>query len=337
MKNKHSKHILTYREHLYSLVLLCFSSLLASCDSSNQTEIVDLDDQLTEQQLAQLKQDDQRERDHKVLRFGFDLRSSPKEDSRQYLPFLRYLESATGYEFELHFTGKGRSIVEDLGVGKVQFAAVGAVSYVHGEIKYGVNNLVRGLNHEKKALYQSMIVVHPDSTVKSITELRNQRFAFGSIDSTQGHLIPRIVLGEHGISLDDLSSHEYTGSHLNCANAVVSNKADACGMQDTMAKSMQKQGLVRILHESSYYPSSGIAVNADVPAEVIARVKQALLDFDPAGKHKMDLYNWHKTEMPNGFANADDEDYNNLRKWLLKLDLISLFDFSIGLTGKASS
>jgi len=104
-----------------------------------------------------------------------------------------------------------------------------------------------------------------------------------------------------------------------------------------MAKSMQKQGLVRILHESDYYPSSGIAVNADVPEEIMAKVKQALLDFDPVGKHKMELYNWHKTEMPNGFTHANRQDYKNLKNWLIKLDLLSLFDFSIGLDDKATS
>ena len=41
-----------------------------------------------------------------------------------------------------------------------------------------------------------------------VEQLRGRRFAFGSVSSTQGHLIPRIVMLEHGIRLADLGSAE---------------------------------------------------------------------------------------------------------------------------------
>jgi phosphonate transport system substrate-binding protein len=127
---------------------------------------------------------------------------------------------------------------------------------------------------------------------------------------------------EHGLSLDDFSAYAYTGSHQNCVNAVVAGKYDACGMQDTMAEDMARQGLVRILYSSSYYPSSGIAAHQDVSMDVVKRVRQALLEFDPQGRHKEGLYHWDKTEMPQGFIEAMDADYKNLREWMLHFDLL---------------
>jgi len=311
-----------FRQHLLSVLLLWLSALLVACDASTDTELVDLEDQVSDEELVQFAVSPPKGTDYKTLCFGFDLRASPLEDSRQYLPFLNYLQASTGYTFELRFTPKGSSIIDDLGSGKVHFAAIGAVSYIQGNKKHGLISLARGLNRQNKAVYKSMIVVHPDSSIKTMADLKARRFTFGSVDSTQGHLIPRIILGENGITLDDLSSYEYTGSHLNCANAVVSRKSDACGMQDTMARTMQQQGLVRILHESDYFPSSGIVVNPNVPPEIIARVKQALINFEPTGKHKNGLYHWAMTEMPNGFTSSSDEDYQELRKWLINLGLI---------------
>lgn len=293
--------------------------LVMSCDSDSSKTVVDLDDLVDDKVLLSVPNPDQ-----DILYFGFDLRASPQEDSRQYQPFLRYLEKSTGYKFKLRFTSKNSSIIDELGAGKVHFAAVGAVSYIQGREKYGIDSLVLGLNAMDKAKYQSMIVVSPTSKVKKLTDLKNKRFAFGSISSTQGHLIPRILLQEQGINLGDLAAYKYTGSHQVCAEAVISYKYDACGMQDTMALGMQKQGLLKIIHTSRYYPSSGIAANQGLSSTIISNVKNALLNFDPNGKDKAGLFHWSKTEMPNGFVESKKEDYSELRKWLIEFNLLEL-------------
>ena len=247
--------------------------------------------------------------------FGFDQRSSLLEDAKQYLPFLDYLNRATGYNFKLRFTPQSSSIVDALGQGNVHFAAIGAVSFLEAELRYGIIPLVRGVNIDGRTEYQSIVIVRPDSEIEDIAALKGKRLAFGSINSTQGHLIPRIVLAEHGVSLEDLGSHTYTGSHFNCADAVIKGQADACGMQDTMARSLADQGFVKILYESAHFPSSGIAAHKGVPAAVLDSVRKALLDFDPTGRDQPGLYRWTSTEMPLGFEVALSSDYRELKKW----------------------
>ena len=255
--------------------------------------------------------------------FGFDLRASPEEDARQYLPFLRYLSDATGYHFTLRFTPEGGDVADELGRGGIQFAAVGASSYIQAHERWGVVPMVRGINSQGRAEYQSVIVVAPDSRIRSVAELRGKRFAFGDYNSTQGHVIPRIVLEEFGVALDELQSHVYTESHRACVNTVLAGEADACGMQDTMANDMAQQGLVRVLYTSRFYPSSGIAANTDVPIHVRRSVIEALLDFDPQGEDKAGLYHWDQTEMPNGFLVASPQDYDELRGWMIRFGLLS--------------
>ena len=255
--------------------------------------------------------------------FGFDLRAGPQEDARQYLPFLDYLEKATGYQIKLKFTPTNSSIIDELGQGNIHFAAIGADTYLKAHEAYGVTSLVRGKNQLSEASYRSMIVVSPDSSIKSIKDIKNKRFAFGNINSTQGHLIPRIILTKNNIALNNLAAYEYTGSHRNCANAVITQKYDACGLQDTMALALSKKGQVKILHKSRYYPSSGIAANVNVDKDILNKMLNALLKFDPLNKHKSNLYNWHKTEMPKGFEIAKPSDYAELREWSIKLGMLS--------------
>lgn len=305
---------------LRQLFLICFTlasmlPLLVACGGpGNEGQ---RDRRLSDQELAELSA--RKNQDHGAYYFGFDLRASPQEDARQYLPFLAYLKRATGYDFELRFTAKGEDIIDDLGSDKVQFAAIGAVGFIEANRRYGARILVRGINASGESASRSYFVVQPDSPIQRIEDLRRQRLAFSSKTSTQGFLIPRIMLYQHGLRLKDLGGYIFTGSHQNCADAVVSQRADACGMQGILAQRLAEQGLVRVLHRSGFYPSSGIVANNQVPEEIVAKVRQALLAFEPAGRDAEGLYAWERTEMPLGFEAARAEDYQELEQWMQKL------------------
>jgi phosphonate transport system substrate-binding protein len=292
---------------------------------------VDSKDLLTEDELQQLQsptdntntQRDISSPKQQVYYFGFDLRASPQEDAAQYVPFLDYLARTTGYQFKLHFTPKNSTTADELGQNKTQFAAMGAGSFLNADIHYGARALVRGVNKLGKAEYRSFFVVRPNSPIKSITDIRGHSLAFGGKDSTQGHIIPRIVLKNNGVKLEDLSKYTYTGSHQNCAEAVVSGKFEVCSMQDQLAQKLAAQGQLRIIHKSAYYPSSGIVANRFVDNDVVEKVRQALLDFEPTGKDSEEMYHWDRTEMPHGFTTAKNTDYDYLRRGTIELGLIS--------------
>jgi len=304
---------------LLILLVLPLSLLLGACSPSEEIPQIDLSIRVDDQTAATQFKDNHTH--NSVLQFGFDLRGSPQEDARQYLPFLDYLSRTTGHSFKLHFTAPHGNIVDELGTGIVQFAAIGASSYLEARERYGAIALVRGVNSQGLAEYQSVLVVRPESAIERVSELRGRRMAFGPPNSTQGHLIPRIILKKHGLTLKDLAAYRYTDSHQACANAVISGKYDACGMQDTMGRSLANKGLVRILYTSDYFPSSGIAANPALPAALVEKVTAALLAFDPQGRHSDGLYHWERTEMANGFTAAMEGDYDSLFYWLVEFGI----------------
>lgn len=257
--------------------------------------------------------------------FSFDLRTSPQQDARQYQGLIDYLNERTGYHFELRFTPRDGSLAKQLEDGTIHLAAVGAVTYLQAAAQQsGLIPLVRGKNSQNKARYRAVFVVRPDSPIRRIDELRGRSLAFGAVDSTQGHLIPRIMLAQQGVTLNQLEKYEYTGSHKNCAEAVLSRRFDACGLQDTLAERLVKENQLRILAQSNDYPSSGIVASPALPVDVRVKVLQALLDFDPLRREKSRLYQWERSEMPNGFVVANPGDYDELKQWLERLNLLSM-------------
>ncbi len=249
-----------------------------------------------------------------TLFFGFDLRLDPKEDIRIYTPFLEYLEKATGKHFSIKFTEKYEDTGENLVKGVTHFAAIGSLSYVVGKEKYGnsIKYLVSGVNTEGEPRYYAAIFTRPESNIQDIKDLKGKSFAFGSKMSTQGHLIPRKMLEDEGITLNDLSHYAYTGSHIETVRAVLNGEYDAGGIQDNLAQRLAAEGKVKILKISKPYPSSLIAFNGSVDSKTVEAVRFALLAFEPTGRHKDMLVDWDKTEMPYGFTRVNESEFYNV-------------------------
>ena len=253
---------------------------------------------------------------------GFDRRLEPKEDVRQIASLAHWLQRRTGFSWRVYVSPRGASIVDDLCKGKADFAAVGTISYLQANHRCGAHILVRGLNTQEQDTYRAAIIVPPDSALNAISDLHGHSFAFGAPNSTQGHLIPRLMLQQAGLSLNDLRAYTYTGSHAATANAVTSGRYDAGGLQDTLALDLARRGLVRILALSAPYPSSGIVAAPTVPTKTAETVRQALLALDPTGVDAGALYHWQRSEMPNGFVRANDEEYADLRRIAREIGLL---------------
>lgn len=297
------------RQTLFLTILSFISALflISSCERGEVPKKVSLE------KRAQQIENNAPPLDMTGLKFGFDLRLEPKEDVRIYLPFLKYLEQSTGTRFFLRFTEKYEDTVKNLGSGIIQFAALGPVNCIIAKERYGTDFLVAGLNAEGKPEYRAAIFTRIDSPLKDIKALKGKTFAFGDRFSTQGHIIPRKMLEDAGITVGNLRSHVFTGSHANTARAVLNGEYDAGGIQDNLAKRLLAEGKIRILAISKSYPSSLICYNKDVDPSIVKSVKTALLSFEPKGKHAGILVDWDKTEMPNGFTEYNESALNEIK------------------------
>jgi phosphonate transport system substrate-binding protein len=302
--------------YIIPVLLLIFAILISSC-CIDDPDIINVDLNNTQTGIIQVPPDEEG-----IIYFGFDLRLGAKEDAAIYAPFLEYLSRETGWPFRIHFTSEYESTQDNLGENITQFALLEPISYLKAHEKYGVICLVSSVNTEGQGAYRSAIVTRPDSNITQIKDLRGKTFCFGPFSSTRGHLIPRKMLEDEKIRVVDLKKYTCTGSHSECAAAVISGEYDAGGIPDTLAISLQNEGKLKILAFSDNYPGSGISANKDVDPVIREAVKEALLRFDPNGEDAKNLTNWDKTDMPYGFVEVNDSDYSQLRELAVIYEII---------------
>lgn len=303
-----------HRHLVIRVTLVSLWLILGGCDRETPSLKVDLAEKATEAELAKPLHPD-------AYRFGFDLRSAPQEDGRQYQPLLDYLSKKTGMEFTLAFVRSDKPVADQLASGAIDFAAAGAVTTI-AAMRAGVAEpLVRGVSKDGRSTYRAAIVVPMSSGATTLGSLKGTRLALGAESSTQGNLIPQLMFKDAQLSLGDFRSYTYTGSHLLCAQAVMNSEADACGMQDNMAARLADEKKLRILQYSEEFPSSGIIASERLPKDVRSKVKKALLEFAPEGADAPGLYKWEQTEMPKGFVASTTDDYRVLEAGMSLLGL----------------
>src|SRR5271165_6348859 len=170
----------------------------------------------------------------------------------QKAPLRDYLAKALGEPVKLIIPTNYNATVEALGNGSLDFAYLGALTYLKAHERYGVVPLVqRSIDKQ----FHSVFVTQAGSSVKSLADTKGKSFAFGDINSTSGHLIPFRELKKAGVDVDKDLKFRYTGSHPATLKAVETGASDAGALDETVYKTMVGDGSVnaskvRVFHTS---------------------------------------------------------------------------------------
>ncbi|MBI4842196.1 MAG: phosphate/phosphite/phosphonate ABC transporter substrate-binding protein [candidate division NC10 bacterium] len=256
-----------------------------------------------------------------VTKFGVDPRYSPRELFERYQPFLDFLQQSTGYRFELHLTKTYEEGIRDLGSGVVQLGSYGAVSYIVAQARSGgLRPILRGLGREGNGLYRAAIVAREDRGIRELKDLRGRTFGFGSPFSTQGYLLPRAMLEQMGIGLNELRESAHLGSHTSVARDVLLGKYDAGAVSDIKAREYEELGL-RIIALSEPVPSSPIVAGRGADPKLVEAVRRALMGVNAQGPYRGLVKLWDQ-ELAYGMMEAKDADYEGLRELVKRFGLI---------------
>ena len=247
-----------------------------------------------------------------VIYFGGISRYNPRIMFEEYQPIMDYLSAETDFQFELKLGKSYEDAVQFLCSGEVTIASLGGLTYLQTHDLCNAIPILRPLNKEGKPSYHSVIVVRKDSPIRTLTELRGHSFAFASVHSTSGNLMPRYVLAEAGVSLTELSRYQNLKHHDDVARAVIRGDFEAGALKDIIAYRYLDKGL-RIIHISQPIPSVPLVVRPDCDPQLVEAVKQALLKIDPRKPgQSAQLALWNE-EFRYGFTEASDSDYDVLR------------------------
>jgi phosphonate transport system substrate-binding protein len=154
-------------------------------------------------------------------------------------PLRAYLEKAIGQPVELIIPTSYNATVEGLGNGSLDLAYLGGLTYLKAHARYSVAPLVQ---REEDQQFHSLLITQADSPIKTLSDLKGKRFAFGDINSTSGHMFPYLAMSEAGVDPDKDISFRYTGSHAATIKAVEAGAADAGATDETVFKQMTSDG-----------------------------------------------------------------------------------------------
>jgi phosphonate transport system substrate-binding protein len=243
-----------------------------------------------------------------LIRFGVIPRYNPVVMYKRYQPIMDYLTQNTPYHFELKISRDYPEAVRYLRDGVTQISSLGDVTFTEASILYGAIPILKPLNQNGSPFYRSAIIVSNSSPFTSLQDLKGKTMVFGSPHSTSGNLIPRYLLWNNGIRLQELASFSNLKHHDAVAKAILKGQYDAGAVKDVIANKYMSYGL-RVLAYSDPLPSVPFVVRKEASPQFIMAVKQALLKLDRNNpEHKKIMANWDD-EFKYGFAEANADDY----------------------------
>lgn len=205
-------------------------------------------------------------------------------------PLRTYLEGKLGRPVELIIPANYNATVEGLGNGSLDIAYLGGLTYAKAHARYGVVPLVQRDIDQK---FHSLFISRPGSRIATLADLKGKSFCFGDINSTSGHLMPRLALKQAGVPAESaLKEFRHTGSHPATAQAVMAGACDAGALDETVYAKLTADGTIspgalRVFHTSPPFTDYVWAARKDLPEAQRAAFTAALRGLDPATDGKV--------------------------------------------------
>ncbi|MFY3743090.1 putative selenate ABC transporter substrate-binding protein [Anaeromyxobacter sp. Red801] len=211
---------------------------------------------------------------------------SPTELQRKFEPLGKYLEKNIGLPVKFVPVTDYAATVEGLAAGKLDMVWYGGFTFVQARRRTG--NAIPIVQRAEDARFHSKFIVPASSKAQSLKDLKGASFAFGSVSSTSGHLMPRYFLLQAGIDPDkDFAKVAYSGAHDVTAKWVEAGKVDAGALNESIWQRLVDDkkidtSKVRVLWTTPEYQDYNWTVRGDLDPKLVEKLRAAFLALDPA-------------------------------------------------------
>ena len=220
-----------------------------------------------------------------VLRVSAIPDEAPTELQRKFKPLGEYLEKQLGMEVKFVPVSDYAAVVEALASDRLDMAWLGGFTFVQTRLKTG--NAIPLVQREQDQQFTSKFIT-ADPDVHSLKDLKGKSFAFGSVSSTSGSLMPRYFMLKNGIKPEEYFSQVgYSGAHDATVAWVQAGKVDAGVLNASVWQKLVDAGKVdtdkvKVFATTPAYYDYNWTVRGDLDPALAAKIKKAFLDLDPA-------------------------------------------------------
>lgn len=251
-----------------------------------------------------------------VLRLSAIPDENPAELLRIYTPFAEYLARELGMKVEFTPVVDYAATVEGLAARKLDLVWYGGFTSVQAVRR--TNGTARRLVlRQEDAEFSSVFIARPGSGIKGLADLRGKTFAFGSVSSTSGHLMPRYFLLKHGLRPEqDFKQVAYSGAHDATALWVESGKVDAGALNFLVWDKLVQQrkvdlARVQVFWTTPPYVDYVWTARGELDAGLQERIASAFLKLDYANPEHRRLLDLHRTRK---YIRANDADWKSIEE-----------------------
>jgi len=249
-----------------------------------------------------------------VLRVSAIPDENPNELLRIYTPFAEYLAKELGMKVQFTPVVDYAATVEGLAARKLDlvwyggFTSVQAVRRTNGTAK-------RLVLRQEDAEFRSVFVARPGSSIKSLEDLKGKTFAFGSVSSTSGHLMPRFFLLQAKVTPEkDMKQVAFSGAHDATALWVESGKVEAGALNflvwDKLVQTKKVDlAKVDVFYTTPPYVDYVWTARGDLDTGIQDKLVAAFLRLDYDNREHKRLLDLHRTRK---YIRANDADWKGI-------------------------
>jgi len=215
---------------------------------------------------------------------------APTELQRKFKPLGAYLEKELGMPVEFVPVSDYAAVVEGIAADRVDLAWLGGFTFVQTRLKTG--NAIPLVQREQDEKFTSKFIT-ADAGVNSLQDLKGKTFAFGSVSSTSGSLMPRYFMQQDGIVPEQFFSRvAFSGAHDATVAWVQAGKVDAGVLNASVWDKLVAAGKVdtakvKVIATTPTYYDYNWTVRGTLDPALTAKIKAAFLALDPANpEHK---------------------------------------------------
>ena len=239
----------------------------------------------------------------------------PQELLRKYKPFADYIAKEVGVQVKFVPVVDYAATVEGLAADRLDIVWYGGFTSVQATQR--AKGATRLAMREEDASFKSLFVTRTDSGIETLADLKGKTFAFGSVSSTSGHLMPRYFLKAAGVEPErDFKRFGFSGAHDATAAWVEAGRVDAGALNFLVWRKLVEKkkidtGKIHVFWTTPPYVDYVWVARGGVPREIREKFTQALLKLDysnPEHKQVMDLQRTRK------FIPARDSDWDGIKE-----------------------
>lgn len=218
----------------------------------------------------------------------------------RYTPFVNYLQKELGTKVTLRIANDYAAIIEGQRAGNIHIGMYGPASFARARVTgVKVDAFAIETNLDGTKGYHSVFYVKKDSPYQKIEDLKGKNLGLVDPNSTSGNNVPRFVLDKMKIDPETFFSKVvYTGSHENAIIALQQGTVDVAAnwwndenesnLLRMARKNMAKAEDFRIIYKSDLIVNSPMAYLTDLPEDLKAKIRDAVLNLAAKDKAAFD-------------------------------------------------